>query len=112
MMIPGCLSILLTTMLAGSPPVDATEARAVTFKLQDFRGGWHALDDTREKKLVVLAFLGAECPLASLYAPRLAELAQAYDKKGWRSSASTPTSRMPRRRCRGLPRSTTCRSPS
>ena len=30
----------------------------------------------------MLAFLGTECPLASLYAPRLAELARAYEKKG------------------------------
>jgi peroxiredoxin/mono/diheme cytochrome c family protein len=82
MLTSGCFSILLTTMLGWSPPTDAIETRPVTFKLQDFRGAWHALDDTREKKLVVIAFLGAECPLASLYAPRLAELARAYDKKG------------------------------
>jgi peroxiredoxin/mono/diheme cytochrome c family protein len=82
MMTSGCLSILLTTMLASSPPAEAPGARPLTFKLQDFRGGWHALDDAREKKLVVIAFLGAECPLASLYAPRLAELARAYEKKG------------------------------
>jgi peroxiredoxin/mono/diheme cytochrome c family protein len=82
MMTSGCLSIVLTTMLAWSPPTDTTGARPLTFKLQDFRGGWHALDDAREKKLVVIAFLGTECPLASLYAPRLAELARGYDQKG------------------------------
>ena len=82
MLTSGCLSILLTTILAWSPPTDATEARPVMFKLQDFRGAWHALEDTREKKLVVIAFLGTECPLASLYAPRLAELARAYEKQG------------------------------
>ena len=82
MLTSGCFSILLTTMLAWSPPTEATESPPVLFKLQDFRGGWHTLDDTREKKLIVMAFLGTECPLASLYAPRLAELARVYDKKG------------------------------
>ena len=32
--------------------------------------------------MVVIAFLGIECPLASLYAPQLAELARGYEKKG------------------------------
>ena len=35
-----------------------------------------------KSKAVVIAFLGTECPLASLHAPRLAELARAYEKKG------------------------------
>ena len=30
----------------------------------------------------MLAFLGTECPLANIYAPRLAELARGYEKKG------------------------------
>jgi peroxiredoxin len=60
----------------------ASEARSVDFKLQDYRGAWHRLQDARESKLVVLAFLGTECPLASLYAPRLAEVARKYKKKG------------------------------
>ena len=33
-------------------------------------------------KLVVVAFMRTECPLAGLYAPRLAELARTYEKKG------------------------------
>ena len=52
------------------------------FKLQDFRGAWHELDEVKDRKLVVLAFLGTECPLANIYAPRLAELARGYEKKG------------------------------
>jgi peroxiredoxin len=49
------------------------------FSLQDFRGKKHSLDDYREAKLVVIAFLGTECPLAKLYGPRLQRLADRYD---------------------------------
>src|SRR5262252_4556797 len=79
---PAWFSILLGAMLAGSPPGAAVAPQPVAFKLQDFRGAWHRLDDVRPSKAVVLAFLGTECPLASLYAPRLAELARAYEPKG------------------------------
>jgi peroxiredoxin/mono/diheme cytochrome c family protein len=78
----GWFSILLMATLAWSPPVLSAEGRPVSFQLQDFRGAWHRLDDVRESKVIVIAFMGTECPLASLYAPRLAELARAYGKKG------------------------------
>ncbi|MFO0945780.1 MAG: thioredoxin family protein, partial [Planctomycetota bacterium] len=52
------------------------------FRLQDFRGASHALSDIPKEKLVVVAFLGTECPLAKLYAPRLNELAQEFETKG------------------------------
>ncbi len=48
------------------------------FKLQDFRGAEHALDDWGGRRLVVVAFMGTECPLAQLYAGRLAELAEKF----------------------------------
>ena len=82
MIAPGWFSILLTTMLAWAPPGDAAAGKPVSFNLQDFRGGWHRLDDAGKDKAVVIAFLGTDCPLASLYAPKLAELARAYEKKG------------------------------
>ena len=34
------------------------------------------------KKAVVLVFLGTDCPLANLYAPRLVELNRAYRSRG------------------------------
>jgi peroxiredoxin len=82
MMISGWSAILLTTLLAWPPPGESAGGKPVSFKLQDFRGAWHRIDDTGKDKVVVLAFLGTECPLASLYAPRLGELARAYEKKG------------------------------
>ena len=44
------------------------------FTLKDHRGKEHSLADLQDRKLVVLAFLGVECPLAKQYAPRLANL--------------------------------------
>ncbi len=52
------------------------------FQLQDFRGKEHALSDYRDSKLIVLVFLGTECPLAKLYGPRLATLAEEYEPRG------------------------------
>src|SRR3954469_18516814 len=54
----------------------------VGFRLQDHRGAWHTLDEARDRKGVVLAFLGAECPLAEAYAPRLAEVARDFEERG------------------------------
>ncbi|MDB5384858.1 MAG: Peroxiredoxin [Planctomycetaceae bacterium] len=51
------------------------------FQLQDFRGASQALADFKDRELVVVAFLGTECPLAKLYGPRLAELAGQYGPK-------------------------------
>jgi peroxiredoxin len=53
-----------------------------SFTLNDFRGAAHSLDDYRGRKLVVVAFLGTECPLARLYGPRLAELDRKYAERG------------------------------
>jgi peroxiredoxin len=52
------------------------------FTLQDYRGKAWSLNDFRDKKLVVVAFLGTECPLAKLYAPPLARLAADYGPRG------------------------------
>jgi peroxiredoxin len=74
--------IVITVLLAFAPGVPAVEERPADFKLQDFRGAWHSLDQVRASKLVVVAFVRVECPLANLYASRLAELARSYEKKG------------------------------
>ncbi|MBI3837251.1 MAG: redoxin domain-containing protein [Planctomycetia bacterium] len=51
------------------------------FSLQDFRGKSHALSELKDSKVIVLAFLGVECPLSKLYGPRLAEIAKEYESK-------------------------------
>ena len=71
---------ILFAALGQAAPVEPRHVDG--FRLQDYRGGSHALDDVRDRKLVVLAFLGVDCPLANQYAPRLAELARAFEAKG------------------------------
>ena len=52
------------------------------FSLKDFRGKAHSLNDYDKSSVVVLAFLGTECPLARLYAPRLNKLAEELGPQG------------------------------
>ncbi len=78
----GSISMVMVALLGLFGGGEAGERRPVQFKLQDFRGGWHQLDEVKDRKLVVLAFLGTECPVAKTYAPRLAELARSFEKKG------------------------------
>jgi peroxiredoxin len=52
------------------------------FKLRDYRGAERSLSEFADQKLIVLAFTGTECPIAKLYAPRLAELAKEFGPKG------------------------------
>jgi hypothetical protein len=46
------------------------------FTLSDYRGKKVSLSDFHNAKLVVLAFLGTECPLAKRYASRLEEISR------------------------------------
>jgi len=52
------------------------------FALHDFRGKTHALADLSDSKLVAVAFIGIECPLAKLYAPRLQQLHEEFRDQG------------------------------
>ncbi len=73
-------------LLLVAAPADDGKAPAGTkidsFQLRDYRGAERSLKDFADRKLVVVAFLGTECPVAKLYAPRLAELAKEYGPKG------------------------------
>lgn len=52
------------------------------FELRDAGGKPLRLADLQAAPVVVVAFLGTECPLARLYGPRLAELAQELAPRG------------------------------
>jgi peroxiredoxin len=52
------------------------------FELHDHLGTAHKLSEWGDRKAVVIAFLGVECPLAKLYGPRLEELAKKYRQQG------------------------------
>lgn len=53
-----------------------------SFELKDFGGKPHSLAAMADKQAVVIAFLGTECPLATLYAPRLEQLAARFADRG------------------------------
>ncbi len=80
MPLAGILPLLIAPMLGQAGPIAARPS--ADFRLQDHRGAWHSLDEAREKKVVVLAFVGAECPMAEAYAPRLAEMARSFAGRG------------------------------
>jgi peroxiredoxin/mono/diheme cytochrome c family protein len=70
--------------LAGAPGAapPANEQPVADFRLGDFRGKPHALADYADRKAVVVAFLGAGCPLSQRYAARLGEMAREYGPRG------------------------------
>ena len=64
----------------------ASDSVRIGTKIQDFSlknqfGKEYALHDFADRDVVVVAFVGAECPLAQLYGPRLAELARKLDSR-------------------------------
>jgi peroxiredoxin len=52
------------------------------FTLSDYLGSSHSLADWGDKRAVVVAFLGTECPMANLYGDRLQEMAERYADQG------------------------------
>ncbi len=80
---------LLFALVLGitSNVVAAEKATAVgrtidDFSAQDFRGKPHSMNDFADHKLLVVAFLGTECPQARLYGRRLQELADEFADRG------------------------------
>ena len=77
------LLLLLAAPIHGAEPSSAElpkhVGRTITaFKLRDYLGTWHRLEDFTKNRLVVVAFLGTECPLSKLHGARLAELSKQY----------------------------------
>jgi peroxiredoxin len=90
-----CLAAAVMTCVAVGGSVQAADVatstgaqasvlgrKAENFTLNDFYGKSSSLADYKDKKLVVVAFIGTECPVAKAYGPRLAELAKKYADKG------------------------------
>ena len=81
----GCLSVAFAILL-GSAASLAEESRInrqiENFSLRDYRGKVRSLEEFSDAKLIVVAFVGTECPLAKLYAPRLQELHEKFQARG------------------------------
>jgi peroxiredoxin len=79
------LTMIMTAAIAASalsnPAADGMSIGKTVgdFTAPDHKGGVHRLSDWHDQKVVVIAFLSMECPLAKLYGPRLARLAAEYN---------------------------------
>ncbi len=76
------LSIVAVLVLAGAQAEPKLGTEIANFSLPDHLGKEHALADFADRDLVVVAFLGTECPLAKLYAGRLQAIADEYAERG------------------------------
>lgn len=65
-----------------SPLAGSSEVAVADFSLADPHGKRYRLSEWADRKAVVIVFVGVGCPLAGLYAPRLAELAARYEPRG------------------------------
>ena len=82
-----CSSSLV--LLCGSPLFSeeksgSTKTDSLVFRLPTTDGGIVELSDKSEHKATVVYFLGAECPLARLYGPKLNAMQQEYQSRGVR----------------------------
>lgn len=77
------LLLMLAVPAAENDAAAAHVGRKIeAFQLTDYLGASRSLSDWQDKQAVVVVFLGTECPLAKLYAPRLVEIADAYADRG------------------------------
>lgn len=74
----GAVTAVAVEKDAGTPAATHLEG----FALNDYRGKAYSAADFADQKVLVLAFIGTECPLAKLYGPRLAQLAGEFGPKG------------------------------
>ncbi len=87
--VPLLAAAMLATTLFGCPlcsqeppPADVIGRVVRDFTLTDSRGREHRLSDYHHAEVVVLAFLGTECPLARRYSLRLNALQDEYRDRG------------------------------
>ena len=83
--------VLAVMLVAGANGIStslASEAKALPgtpiadFTLNDHAGAKRSLAEWSDKPVVVVVFLGTECPLAKLYGQKLAELDKEYADRG------------------------------
>lgn len=79
------LWLALIICAAGAPnPPGALGRQVAEFELRDPRGAAHRLNEWAEYPVVVVVFLGVDCPLAKLYAGRIGELQREFGPRGVR----------------------------
>jgi peroxiredoxin len=81
------LAVILTVLFSGTglPRAEEKPAGAVKdFALLDAQGRKHTADTWKDRKAVVLIFLGTECPVSNGYSPEYRRLVKTYAGKGVR----------------------------
>ncbi|MFN0198178.1 MAG: redoxin domain-containing protein [Planctomycetaceae bacterium] len=85
-----CIVMTITSLMAFQfARADETESAASSplgqtvgnFTLEDFRGKEVSLNDFADRDVIVIAFIGTECPLAKLYTTRLVQLHAEYNSQ-------------------------------
>lgn len=79
------LACLVLFVLAGPllpQSGEATPKKIGNFRLKDTAGKVWALDDLKDRKAIVVVFIGTQCPINNAYMPRLGELHKQYAGKG------------------------------
>lgn len=76
------LALLGTSSLLAETKTKSSQDASHTFRLPTAQGKVVELTAERESKATVVCFLGAECPLARLYGPKLNEMQAAYAAQG------------------------------
>ncbi|WP_339727843.1 redoxin domain-containing protein [uncultured Gimesia sp.] len=80
-----CLLILVSgNSLTANEKVEPVKTGTLTFHLPTVDGKIVELTEKPQQKLTVVCFLGAECPLARLYGPKLNAMSAAYESQGVR----------------------------
>ena len=75
-------SLVAPTVSAANLPAPQLGRAVAPFVLRDYRGKEHALNEYQDAKVVVVCFMGTQCPLAKLYGPKLERLHAKYASQG------------------------------
>ena len=85
MVLVGTSMISATQLVAAdsAKPSEGSIGRKLdSFQLTDFRGREVSEKDFADSKILVVAFLGVECPLAKMYSERLEQIQATYQARG------------------------------
>src|SRR5580704_2518140 len=75
--------LMMSVLLAATANGQASVGQRIDgFTLKDSLGTTHSLSDWKDRRAIVVIFIGTECPLARQYGSKLADLAKHYDGKG------------------------------
>jgi peroxiredoxin len=74
------ITMAVTLAFIPAPPIAG--AVVADFTLKDIDGKAHSLAAYKDKKAIVIVFVGTECPLVNLYLPTLVKMQQSFSKRG------------------------------